>query len=108
MITQLEYKKALKIVLGYESQTKLVKYTAIEVFNLEEHFRSNAIKAIYNCYQDTFGTQKEKLSLKDIRKLEIKNLSRFRGFGQKAEEKLKELLEVNHKKQRTSSKVHHD
>lgn len=95
MITTLQYKKALKIVSGYESQSKTLKSTTSKDFILEKHFRTNAVKAIYNCYKDTFGIQKEKLSLQDLKLLDIKNLYRFRGFGPKAEEKLKELIEAD-------------
>jgi hypothetical protein len=96
--------RALKIVSSYESQSTVEKSTATEAFNIEEHFRSSALKAIYNCYQDTFGMQKRKLSLQDLRKLDIKNLYRFRGFGQKAEEKLIELLEASARNKRKYNK----
>lgn len=94
MITQLQYKKALKIVLNYQDQLEMVKSdsNATTVFKLENYFRSDAVKAIHNCYYDTFGIYKEYISLEDVCQLDIKKLYRFRGFGQKAEIKLKELM----------------
>lgn len=94
MITQLQYMKALKIVLNYQDQLEMVKSGSevTTIFKLENYFRSDAIRAIHNCYHDTFGIYKEYISLEDLCQLDIKKLYRFRGFGQKAELKLKELM----------------
>lgn len=100
MITQLEYQKALKIVNNYQSQFEIVNWNMVsEDFKLENHFRSNAVKALQNCYHETFGVQKENLNLEDLSKLNINQIYRFRGFGQKSELKLKELLSNFNKKQ---------
>ena len=94
MITQLRYKKALKIVLDYQNQLEIAKSNSntTTIFKLEDYFRKDAVKAIHNCYYDTFGVYKEHISLEDICQLDIKRLYLFRGFGQKAEMKFKELM----------------
>ncbi len=92
MITKLEYEKALKIVSAYELQISLDNsFSQATFFKLENHFRSDTVKAFYNCYEYTFGIRKKKLSLDDVKKLDITTLHRFRGFGKRSEIILKEL-----------------
>lgn len=93
MITQHQYEKAIKVVKTYHNQLEIIKTISTnEVFKLENHFRSNAIKAIHNCYFDRFGKLKTSLSLEDLSKLEIEDLYRYRGFGLKSKIKMTELL----------------
>ena len=62
-----------------------------DVFKLENHFRSNSIKAIYNCYFDRFGKLTSCLSLEDLSELEIEDLYRYIDYGLKSRTKMIEL-----------------
>lgn len=96
MISLLQYKKAVATVKNYETQQLENGSIANTLeFKLEEHFRSNAVRAIYNCYSATYGEPLGPLSLEQLIKLDLKILRRYRGFGEKAEAKLIELIQNN-------------
>lgn len=107
MITDLQYHDAIKTINEYVCQLERKEIDAHfisegiqEVVSLNELFRSNAVTAINNCCKDTFGDSWKKTALSvvskaDLRKIDLKKLTGYRGFGASAKIIFVNLLDEN-------------
>lgn len=103
MITSQQFDTALKIILDYKQQLEngiITNYSEENYVNIQKKITSNTFFALQNYFKDYHNIDLEwksltKMDLETLQAINFKKLRSYRGFGDKAEKKLKEIIFSN-------------
>jgi hypothetical protein len=105
MITSQQFYEAVKLISDYKSQIELGIFeedssrTNLFIVNIQKDISKSTFFAIKNYYSDVLNVNLDHkdlkvMNLETLKKLDFKRLRCYRGFGEKAELKFKQLIDA--------------